>query len=68
MSAINAAASERRRSTWSSSTSARAASGVVSTTAHPGEGSPIPFYESYGFVRTGDLVFDGEVLLELRLR
>ena len=41
---------------------------VVSTTAHPGEGSPIPFYESYGFVRTGDLVFDGEVLLELRLR
>jgi len=41
---------------------------VVSTTAHPGEGSPIPFYESYGFVRTGEIVFDGEVLLELRLR
>jgi diamine N-acetyltransferase len=41
---------------------------VVSTTAEPGEGSPIPFYEHYGFERTGDLVFDGEVLLELRLR
>ena len=40
---------------------------VVSTTAEPGEGSPIPFYERYGFVRTGDLVFDGEILLELRL-
>jgi diamine N-acetyltransferase len=41
---------------------------IVSTTAEPGEGSPIPFYERYGFVRTGDLVFDGEILLELRLR
>jgi diamine N-acetyltransferase len=40
---------------------------IVSTTAEPGEGSPIPFYERYGFVRTGDLVFDGEILLELRL-
>jgi diamine N-acetyltransferase len=41
---------------------------VVSTTAEPGEGSPIPFYERYGFVRTGELVFDGEILFELRLR
>ena len=29
-----------------------------------GEGSPIPFYERYGFVRTGEM-FDGEVLLKL---
>lgn len=40
---------------------------VVSTTAEPGDGGPIPFYERYGFVRTGDLVFDGEILLQLRL-
>ena len=32
-----------------------------------GEGSPIPFYERYGFVQTGELVFDGEVLLRLDL-
>jgi GNAT superfamily N-acetyltransferase len=41
---------------------------VLSTSAGEGEGSPIPFYERYGFVRTGDIVFDGEVLLRLRLR
>jgi diamine N-acetyltransferase len=41
---------------------------VVSTSAGQGEGSPIPFYERYGFERTGDIVFDDEVLLELRLR
>jgi diamine N-acetyltransferase len=40
---------------------------IVSTTAEPGEGSPIPFYERYGFRETGEIVFDGEVLLELRL-
>ena len=33
-----------------------------------GEGSPIAFYERYGFRRTGDIVFDDEVLLRLRLR
>jgi diamine N-acetyltransferase len=33
------------------------------TTAGEGDGSPIPFYERYGFVRTGDIVFDDEVLL-----
>ena len=37
------------------------------TSAGKGEGSPIPFYERYGFVRTGDIVFDDEVLLRLDL-
>lgn len=37
------------------------------TSAGPGAGSPIPFYERYGFVRTGQVVFDGEVLLRLDL-
>lgn len=35
------------------------------TSAGQGDGSPIPFYERYGFVRTGGVVFDGEVLLRL---
>jgi hypothetical protein len=29
---------------------------------------PITFYERYGFERTGDIVFDNEVLLQLKLR
>jgi GNAT superfamily N-acetyltransferase len=33
------------------------------TSAGQGDGSPIPFYERNGFVRTGDIVFDDEVLL-----
>jgi diamine N-acetyltransferase len=37
------------------------------TSAGEGEGSPIPFYERYGFVRTGEVVFDDEVLLRLDL-
>jgi ribosomal protein S18 acetylase RimI-like enzyme len=41
---------------------------VMSTSAGQGDGSPIAFYERYGFVQTGDIVFDGEVLLELPLR
>jgi GNAT superfamily N-acetyltransferase len=41
---------------------------VLSTSAGQGAGGPIPFYERYGFERTGDIVFDDEVLLELRLR
>jgi diamine N-acetyltransferase len=40
---------------------------VMWTSAGEGEGSPIPFYERYGFERTGDIVFDEEVLLRLRL-
>ena len=41
---------------------------VMWTSAGQGEGSPIPFYERYGFERTGEIVFDDEVLLRLRLR
>jgi GNAT superfamily N-acetyltransferase len=40
---------------------------VMWTSAGQGDGSPIPFYERYGFVRTGDIVFDDEVLLRLEL-
>jgi diamine N-acetyltransferase len=41
---------------------------VMWTSAREGEGGPIPFYERYGFVRTGEIVFGGEVLLRLALR
>jgi diamine N-acetyltransferase len=41
---------------------------VMWTSAGEGEGSPIPFYERYGFTRTGETVFDDEVLLRLQLR
>jgi diamine N-acetyltransferase len=37
------------------------------TSAGQGEGSPIPFYERYGFEQTGEIVFDDEVLLRLSL-
>jgi diamine N-acetyltransferase len=37
------------------------------TSAVPGEGSPIGFYERYGFERTGE-IFHGEVVLRLSLR
>ena len=40
---------------------------VMWTSAGQGEGSPIPFYERYGFERTGEIVFDDEVLLRLQL-
>jgi diamine N-acetyltransferase len=41
---------------------------VMWTSAGEGEGSPIPFYERYGFVRTGELVFEQrEALLRLDL-
>ena len=40
---------------------------VLWTSANQGEGSPIPFYERYGFEQTGDIVFNNEVLLRLRL-
>src|SRR5262245_5325851 len=36
------------------------------TSAGQGEGSPIPFYERYGFVRTGEEVGD-EVMLQLEI-
>ena len=39
---------------------------AMTTSAVPGEGSPVTFYERYGFVRTGEL-HDGEVMLKLVL-
>jgi diamine N-acetyltransferase len=39
---------------------------VLTTSAGAGDGSPIAFYERYGFERTGDVHAD-EVVLELRL-
>lgn len=41
---------------------------VLSTSAGQGDGSPITFYEHYGFEQTGEIVFDYEVLLRLELR
>ncbi|WP_445150962.1 GNAT family N-acetyltransferase [Baekduia sp. Peel2402] len=35
---------------------------ALTTSAHPGAGSPIPFYERDGFVRTGELNGDQELL------
>ena len=40
---------------------------LLNTSAGQGDGSPIAFYERYGFERTGD-VLDDEVLLRLGLR
>lgn len=40
---------------------------VLTTSARQGDGSPIAFYERYGFERTGEVV-DGDVRLALRLR
>jgi len=41
---------------------------VLSTSAGEARGGPIPFYERYGFVRTGEIVFGNAVLLQFRLR
>jgi len=40
---------------------------VLWTSAGQGDGSPITFYERYGFEQTGEIVFDNEVLLRLEL-
>jgi diamine N-acetyltransferase len=40
---------------------------VMWTSAGQGDGSPIPFYERYGFERTGDIVFENHVMLRLEL-
>jgi len=40
---------------------------TLTTSAVPGDGSPIAFYERYGFERTGE-VSHGEVVLRYRLR
>ena len=39
---------------------------ALTTSAGQGEGSPLSFYERYGFRQTGE-VFDGEVVLRLEL-
>jgi len=41
--------------------------GVMWTSCGEGEGSPLGFYERYGFERTGDRVFDNEILLRLTI-
>jgi diamine N-acetyltransferase len=41
---------------------------VLNTSAGQGDGSPITFYERYGFEQTGEVSFDDEVFLRLRLR
>jgi diamine N-acetyltransferase len=48
----------------------RSRPGVVAmwTSAGEGKGSPIPFYERYGFERTGEMVDDDEVKLRLAIR
>ena len=46
---------------------ARPDADALYTSAVPGEGSPQPFYERYGFVPTGDIA-DDEVVLKLDLR
>jgi diamine N-acetyltransferase len=38
------------------------------TSCGQGEGSPLGFYERYGFEQTGDIVFDDEILLQYKLR
>jgi diamine N-acetyltransferase len=40
---------------------------VLWTSAGQGDGSPIAFYERYGFERTGEIIFDDEVKLRLKL-
>ncbi len=40
---------------------------VLWTSAGQGDGSPVTFYERYGFERTGEIVFDEEVKLRLKL-
>ena len=40
---------------------------VLNTSAGEGDGSPIGFYQRYGFERTGEIQFD-EVMLRLKLR
>ena len=41
---------------------------VMWTSAGRGDGSPIPLYMRYGFERTGEVVFDDEVLLRFPIR
>jgi diamine N-acetyltransferase len=41
---------------------------IMRTSCGQGKGSPLTFYERYGFEQTGELVFDSEILLQLKLR
>ncbi len=41
---------------------------IMRTSCGQGDGSPLGFYERYGFEQTGDIVFDDEILLQLRIR
>jgi diamine N-acetyltransferase len=40
---------------------------VMWTSCGEGDGSPLGFYERYGFKQTGDRVFDNEILLRLKI-
>jgi diamine N-acetyltransferase len=40
---------------------------VMWTSCGEGDGSPLGFYERYGFTQTGDRVFDDEILLRLEI-
>ena len=41
---------------------------IMRTSCGQGDGSPLGFYERYGFEQTGEIVFDNEILLRLPLR
>jgi diamine N-acetyltransferase len=41
---------------------------IMRTSCGLGEGSPLGFYEGYGFEQTGQIVFDNEILLQYDLR
>jgi diamine N-acetyltransferase len=41
---------------------------ALTTSAAQGDGSPIAFYERYGFEQTGEVSSDDEVFLRLKLR
>jgi diamine N-acetyltransferase len=41
--------------------------GMMWTSCGEGDGSPLGFYERYGFEQTGDRVFDNEILLRLKI-
>lgn len=41
--------------------------GVMWTSCGEGDGSPLGFYERYGFEQTGERVFDNEILLRLKI-
>jgi hypothetical protein len=38
------------------------------TSCGQGKGSPLGFYEHYGFEQTGEIVFGNEILLQYKLR